>query len=222
MLKQLSILIAVPILMVLAGCDQKPPTDTSTADATSEPPRSDTSDGPSTLDVQSAMNAGAAKGLECRPNQDEPADSKLVTAGTYCVCDANYANGGLHPTTNVKGEHLHEDTPVVVGRLADQTPVNLGGAAPLTFIRLEGGAGLSAMVSYPHVDADTGGNERPVTHLVNISRWIDPGEGPALGNCDKAKNIITISYCYWDPKSSDWLCSQDIAGAHLGDIHAQN
>jgi len=219
MRKHLSLVMALPIVLVLAGCAKRQEPSANAADTTG-PSGDETAVAPAVADVQSATNAGSAT-RECRARQDEPPNPNRVTAGVYCVCDDGPDNGGLHPTTKVKGDHLHEGDPIVVGRLADPTPVRLGANAR-KFNRLEEGNGLSAQVPYPHVDANTGGNQRRVFHLVNISKWLDPGEGPPLGNCDKSKNIITISYCYWDPASNDWLCAQNIEGPHLGDIHAQN
>jgi hypothetical protein len=219
MRKQLSLVISLPILLVLAGC-AKPQEPSANAGDTAGPSRDETATAPAVADVQIATNAPAGQPPECPAHQDEPADPQRVTAGTYCVCKVP-ENEGKHPTTNVKGDHMKHGEPVVIGQLADETAVKLG-ATPLKFTRLEGGAGLSALVSYPHVAADTGRDETMVTHLVNISRWKPPEEGPQVGTCDRTKNVITISYCYWDPKSSDWLCAAGVDGTHLGDVHAQN
>jgi hypothetical protein len=223
MRKQLWFVIGLPILLVL-GCSQKeaPPAIAEGGDTNAEAPMAaaDTTAEAVALDVQNATN-GAAAPPACTGHQDEPSHPKRVTAGTYCVCDDGGANEGLHPTTHVKGKHLQKEESVVIGPLADSTSVELS-SNQLKFTRLEDGNGLSAMVSYEHVDESTGRHPRPVTHLVNISRWSGPAQGPALGNCDRTKNIITISYCYWDPDTTDWLCSQNVSGPHLGDIHASN
>jgi hypothetical protein len=229
MCKQLFLALSLPTVLLFAGCSREPAP--IPAEETSPGPTTATSEAtvaPSAAALQLAKNADER--LECVARQDEAPDPKRVTAGTYCVCnagpkDADGKHSSVHPTTNMKGEHLHLASPVVIGALADTTSVTLG-ANPLAFNRLEGGRGLSAMVGYPHVDATTGRGEAMVTHLVNIKRWQPfSAESRAPDGCDKSKNIITISYCYWGSESEpqDWRCAKDVGeGGHLGDIHAQN
>jgi hypothetical protein len=140
---------------------------------------------------------------------------EVITAGTYCVCNAgDHKTHGDGPA-QVTSQHLADKAAVVIGPPDKVTDVELGpNKVPMNLSA--DGKELIGLVSYPHSRV-VGGSEN-VLHQVRITR-VDFGTSDTEG-CVANKTTLRIQFCSKRASDGKWECAPP--SGDFGDTHVQN
>jgi hypothetical protein len=146
------------------------------------------------------------------------AESDVLTAGTYTVCD----EGSHAQHDHVTYTHLTWGQEVVIQEIKDVTHVKIGDYER-DLNKLDDGKELAGLSDFPHSDK----GQKTLKHLVKIrpekSYKAPSRPDPAKPPCNILRNIIAVQFCVNEKKGKGdmWLCDGE-DGTHFGDTHAQN